>query len=97
MRIRVRRTGGFAGIERSAEVDTSGRPDAGEWHTLAVAVLDGDEEAAGGGEEGGEESRGVPDGFSYEITVDGRTVHCGDPRLTDAQRTLIKRVLKEGA
>ncbi|MFC8585864.1 protealysin inhibitor emfourin [Streptomyces sp. NPDC057217] len=89
MRIRVRRTGGFAGIERSAEVDTSGRPDAGEWTALAGAVL-----AAPDGD--GDRSR-VPDGFSYEITVDGRTVHCGDPHLTEAQRTLITRVLKEGA
>ncbi|MER7910772.1 protealysin inhibitor emfourin [Streptomyces sp. NPDC096068] len=89
MRIRVRRTGGFAGIERSAEVDTSGRPDAGEWTALAGAVL-----AATGGD--GTRSR-VPDGFSYEITVDGHTVHCGDPHLTEAQRTLITRVLKEGA
>ncbi|APE21553.1 MULTISPECIES: protealysin inhibitor emfourin [Streptomyces] len=88
MRIRVRRTGGFAGIERSAEVDTSGRPDAAEWHGLAAAVLaDGTADGA----------RGVPDGFSYEITVDDHTVHCADPRLTEAQRTLITRVLKEGA
>ena len=35
MRIQVRRTGGFAGIERHAEVDTSGRPDAQEWQALA--------------------------------------------------------------
>ncbi|MFI8516938.1 protealysin inhibitor emfourin [Streptomyces sp. NPDC085481] len=88
MRIRVRRTGGFAGIERSAEVDTADRPDAGDWHTLAVAVLaDGDDDG----------DRGVPDGFSYEITVDGRTVRCGDPHLTEAQRALVSRVLKEGA
>ncbi|MFE5483954.1 protealysin inhibitor emfourin [Streptomyces sp. NPDC056527] len=87
MRIRVRRTGGFAGIERSAEVDTSGRADAGDWHTLAVAVL----------REGDGDVRGVPDGFSYEITVDGETIRCGDPRLTDAQRALIARVLREGA
>ncbi|MFJ4867345.1 protealysin inhibitor emfourin [Streptomyces sp. NPDC088757] len=92
MRIRVRRTGGFAGIERSAEVDTAGRPDAGEWTALAGAVLT----AAGGGDGDGDRSR-VPDGFSYEITVDGRTVRCGDPSLTEAQRTLITRVLKEGA
>ncbi|MEU2229764.1 protealysin inhibitor emfourin [Streptomyces vietnamensis] len=85
MRIRVRRTGGFAGIERSAEVDVSGP----EWESLSAAVLsDGD---------GGGDDRGVPDGFSYEITVDGRTVHCRDPRLTDAQRALVTRVLKEGA
>ncbi|MEU4268283.1 protealysin inhibitor emfourin [Streptomyces sp. NPDC026092] len=87
MRIRVRRTGGFAGIERSAEVNTSGRPDAGEWDALAATVV----------QEGDGEVRGVPDGFSYEITVDGATVRCGDPRLTEAQRTLIERVLKEGA
>ncbi|RSS44683.1 protealysin inhibitor emfourin [Streptomyces sp. WAC08241] len=92
MRIRVRRTGGFAGIERSAEVDTAGRSDAGEWAALAGAVLT----AAGGGDGDGDRSR-VPDGFSYEITIDGRTVRCGDPDLTEAQRTLITRVLKEGA
>ncbi|MEU2076168.1 protealysin inhibitor emfourin [Streptomyces sp. NPDC013489] len=83
MRIRVRRTGGFAGIERSAEVEVSGP----EWESLTTAVLD----------EGDDDVRGVPDGFSYEITVDGRTVRCRDPRLTDAQRTLVTRVLKEGA
>lgn len=40
---------------------------------------------------------GVPDGFSYEITVDGRTVYAADPRLTEEQRKLISKVLKEGA
>jgi hypothetical protein len=88
MRIQVRRTGGFAGIERHAEVDTSGRPDAGEWHALA-------EQALGAGR--GTPPIGVPDGFSYEITVDGRTVYAADPRLTEEQRKLISRVLKEGA
>ncbi|MFI1924062.1 protealysin inhibitor emfourin [Streptomyces sp. NPDC020377] len=88
MRIQVSRTGGFAGIERRAEVDTSGRPDAHEWHALAERAV-----AAGRGVA----SVGVPDGFSYEITVDGRTVYAADPRLTEEQRTLISRVLKEGA
>ncbi|QYX80123.1 protealysin inhibitor emfourin [Streptomyces akebiae] len=88
MRIEVRRTGGFAGIERHAVVDTAGRPDAQEWHTLTERAL-----AAGRGSP----PLGVPDGFSYEITVDGRTVHCADPRLSEAQRELIRRVLKEGA
>ncbi|MFJ5773279.1 protealysin inhibitor emfourin [Streptomyces sp. NPDC093094] len=88
MRIQVRRTGGFAGIERHAEVDTSGRPDAAEWQALAGRVLaDGR----------GTPPIGVPDGFSYEITVDGTTVHCADPGLTEDQRTLVTRVLKEGA
>ncbi|MFI6283188.1 protealysin inhibitor emfourin [Streptomyces sp. NPDC051018] len=88
MLIQVRRTGGFAGIERTSEVDTAGRPDAEAWHDLAGrAVADGR----------GTRPIGVPDGFAYEITVDGRTVYCADPRLTDAQRRLISRVLKEGA
>ncbi|MDO0927796.1 hypothetical protein QQY24_21160 [Streptomyces sp. TG1A-8] len=88
MRIRVRRTGGFAGIERRAEVDTSSRPDAGEWRALAERAL-ADGRAA--------PPAGVPDGFRYEITVDGRTVHAADPRLSEDQRELISRVLKEGA
>ncbi|MFF3604598.1 protealysin inhibitor emfourin [Streptomyces sp. NPDC002463] len=83
MRIRVRRTGGFAGIERSAEVVVSDP----EWESLAATVL----------AEGDGDVKGVPDGFSYEITVDGRTLRCGDPHLTDAQRTLVTRVLEEGA
>ncbi|MDV5145577.1 protealysin inhibitor emfourin [Streptomyces sp. SBC-4] len=85
MRIRVRRTGGFAGIERSAEVEVEVSDP--EWESLANTVL----------AEGDGDLRGVPDGFSYEITVDDRTVRCCDPRLTDAQRTLIAKVLKEGA
>ncbi|WRZ93011.1 hypothetical protein OHB54_30560 [Streptomyces sp. NBC_01007] len=88
MRIEVRRTGGFAGIERHAEVDTSGRPDAPEWHALA-------ERAIGAGR--GTPPAGVPDGFSYRITVDGKTVYAADPTLTEEQRELISRVLKEGA
>jgi len=88
MRIQVRRTGGFAGIERHKEVDTSGRPDAHEWQALAEkAVADGR----------GTRPIGVPDGFNYEITVDGRTVYAADPRLTEEQRRLISKVLKEGA
>jgi hypothetical protein len=88
MRIHVRRTGGFAGIERRAEIDTSALSDADDWKILAEqAIADGPATAPSG----------VPDGFSYTITVDGRTVHCADPRLTEAQRALIYRVLKEGS
>ncbi|WP_187645663.1 protealysin inhibitor emfourin [Streptomyces sp. TRM49041] len=88
MRIEVRRTGGFAGIERRAEVDTSARPDAGTWHSLAETAL---------AEAGVAPPVGVPDGFSYEITIDGRTAYCAEPHLTAAQRELISRVLREGA
>lgn len=89
MRIQVVRTGGFAGIERRAEVDTSGLADEAEWQDLAgLALRPGPP---------GDPADGVRDGFSYRITVDGRTVLCRDPDLSDAQRALISRVLKEGA
>ncbi|MEW2154534.1 protealysin inhibitor emfourin [Streptomyces sp. NPDC007189] len=88
MRIRVRRTGGFAGIERQAELNTAGRPDAQEWHTLAERVLASGRTTP---------PTGVPDGFHYEITVDHHTIHTADPRLTDEERELVSRVLKEGA
>ncbi|MGV9426482.1 protealysin inhibitor emfourin [Streptomyces sp. NPDC003656] len=88
MRIQVRRTGGFAGIERRAEIDTSTRPDATELRSLAERALASGHTVP---------PAGVPDGFHYEITVDGRTIHAADPRLTDAQRELVSRVLKEGA
>ncbi|MFD4631925.1 protealysin inhibitor emfourin [Streptomyces sp. NPDC058284] len=88
MRIQVKRTGGFAGIDRHAEVDTSLLADAPEWHALAEKALADGRDAP---------RIGVPDGFNYQLTVDGRTVYCSDPRLTEPQRRLISRVLKEGA
>ncbi|MFE9886701.1 protealysin inhibitor emfourin [Streptomyces scopuliridis] len=89
MRIQVRRTGGFAGIERRAEIETSGLRDADDWRELAERAMADGADAP---------SAGVPDGYHYVITIDDdRTVHCADPGLTDAQRALISRVLKEGA
>ncbi|MCX4832672.1 hypothetical protein OG785_24320 [Streptomyces sp. NBC_00006] len=88
MRIHVSRTGGFAGIDRHAEVNTAGRSDAHEWHALA-------EKAVSSGR--ATPPIGVPDGFSYTITVDDTTVYCADPHLSEEQRRLISRVLKEGA
>lgn len=89
MRIQVSRTGGFAGISRRHEVDTEGRADAAEWESLAEEVLGSAARDA--------PPAGVPDGFRYAITLGDRTVYCADPDLTGAQRTLISRVLKEGA
>ncbi|MET3983719.1 protealysin inhibitor emfourin [Streptomyces sp. PvR034] len=89
MRILVVRTGGFAGIERRVEVDTSGLPDEQEWQALAQLALRPGPPGPGADR--------IRDGFSYRITVDGRTVSCHDPNLSDAQRQLITRVLKEGA
>ncbi|WP_103533608.1 protealysin inhibitor emfourin [Streptomyces sp. SM11] len=88
MRIQVSRTGGFAGIARRREIDTEGRADAAAWHALAEEALRSAGDAP---------PTGVPDGFRYAITVGNRTVYCADPDLTGAQRTLISRVLKEGA
>lgn len=88
MRIHVSRTGGFAGLSRRSEIDTAGQEDATAWESLARSAL---------AEGAGAPPAGVPDGFRYEITVDGRTVHCADPHLTDDQRTLVSRVLREGA
>ncbi|MEV4880533.1 protealysin inhibitor emfourin [Streptomyces cyaneofuscatus] len=92
MRIQVTRTGGFAGISRHHEVDTEGREDAAEWESLAEEVLACTPDAP---------PSGVPDGFRYRITVGDRTgdrtVYCADPDLTEAQRTLVSRILKEGA
>ncbi|MEW2581347.1 protealysin inhibitor emfourin [Streptomyces syringium] len=90
MRIAITRTGGFAGIERRAELDTTGRPDATHVKALAHRALDTGPEACA-------TARGVPDGFQYEITVDGRTIHCADPHVSPEQRELIQLVLKEGA
>ncbi|WP_433856248.1 protealysin inhibitor emfourin [Streptomyces kronopolitis] len=88
MRIHVHRTGGFSGVDRRAEIDTSDRDDADDLRSLADKAV---------ATARSEPPTGVPDGFSYRITVDGRTVYCADPRLTDEQRTLISKVLKEGS
>ncbi|MFJ5923755.1 protealysin inhibitor emfourin [Kitasatospora sp. NPDC092948] len=88
MRIQVTRTGGFAGLLRYAEMDTAERPDAPHVHALAREAMAGGLRTP---------AYGVPDGFHYEITVDGRTVHCADPKLTDSQRELVSLVLREGA
>ncbi|MGW1372842.1 protealysin inhibitor emfourin [Streptomyces sp. NPDC002446] len=88
MRIHIHRTGGFAGVDRRAEIDTADLPDADDWRSLAERAV---------ATAHTEPPIGVPDGFSYQITVDGNTVYCSDPRLTAEQRTLITRVMKEGA
>ncbi|MFJ7154329.1 protealysin inhibitor emfourin [Streptomyces sp. NPDC101118] len=41
MRITVTRSGGFAGVEKARELDTSGRRDAAHWEELALRALSG--------------------------------------------------------
>jgi len=86
MRIEVVRSGGFAAIGRRAAVETADRPDGDRLESLAAAAFAAPPAGAG-----------VPDGFRYTITVDARTIHCADPRLTPAQRELIRLVLDETA
>ncbi|WP_326690459.1 MULTISPECIES: protealysin inhibitor emfourin [unclassified Streptomyces] len=91
MRITVTRTGGFGGLTRRATLDTTGHPDAPE---IAALVRDALREGLG------EPPMGVPDGFHYEIKVDdstGSTAYCADPKLTESQREVVRKVLKEGA
>lgn len=88
MRIEVSRSGGFAGIGRHAALDTAGRADGARLEELAREV------AAQAPPSG---AHGVPDGFHYKITIDGRTVECADPHLSPAQRELVQAVLGEGA
>jgi hypothetical protein len=87
MRIEVIRSGGIAGMRRRAVLDTTGRPDAHHLHSLAREALAEGRAPLGGG---------VPDGFQYDITVDGQSTRCLDPGLTEAQRELVSIVLKEG-
>jgi hypothetical protein len=89
MHITVIRTGGFGGVTRRATLDTDARSDSEELAELTRRAL----------AQGHRDERpvGVPDGFHYEIEADGAVAYCADPRLSEAQRTLISRVLKEGA
>jgi len=88
MRITVTRSGGFAGITRRATLETGQRADAAELTALARTALT---------EGSGALAPVVPDGFHYEIEVDGESARCADPRLTEAQSALVKKVLSEGS
>jgi hypothetical protein len=87
MHIAVTRTGGFAGITRKTELETTGRPDAQRLTDLARAALAAGRSTA---------PSGAPDAFHYEITIDGTTIRCADPEVSEAQRALINAVLTGG-
>ncbi|WP_327739210.1 hypothetical protein OG749_40845 [Streptomyces nojiriensis] len=88
MLITVTRTGGFAGGERTASLETECRADGPELERLAELALS-DEGPAG--------QHPVPDGFSYAVRVDGKLVELHDPYLTEDQRQLIDAVLGAAA
>ncbi|WP_042402824.1 protealysin inhibitor emfourin [Streptacidiphilus carbonis] len=88
MRIQVTRSGGLMGLPRKSVLDTEGRPDSPHIHALAREALGACTRSP---------TFGVPDGFHYTISIDGRTAgHCADPQLTDSQRDLIALVLTQG-
>jgi hypothetical protein len=87
MHLKVRRTGGFAGIARESPVlDTEALPpdEAQEVHALVEeAKLD----------EVGEPGRARgPDRFTYELTVDDRRITLPESEMTPARRALVKRL-----
>ncbi|MCC0094373.1 hypothetical protein K7B10_06125 [Streptomyces flavotricini] len=88
MLITVTRTGGFAGRERTASLDTEYRRDGAELERLAELALSG--ECPGAREP-------VPDGFGYVVRVDDKLVELRDPYLTAEQGQLIATVLGAGA
>jgi hypothetical protein len=83
MRIRVARSGGFAGLTLRGEVDTADQPDQDSWDALVrAAALD---------QAPPDDPR--PDRFQYEIDVDGHTTRLSEQQLTEPQRELARRVL----
>ncbi|MER5811709.1 protealysin inhibitor emfourin [Streptomyces sp. NPDC002033] len=81
MLISVTRSGGFTGVEKTREVDTTARPDAAQWEGLARRVVEPP----------------TADGFHYRITVDDHVIDLDESALTRHQRELISAVLAEGA
>jgi hypothetical protein len=88
MRITITRTGGFGGLTRRATLTTDDRDDTAELDTLARDAL---------AEGAAEDPQGVPDGFHYKIATDDGTAYCADPRLSEAQSALIRKVFAEGS
>ncbi|MFD4736877.1 protealysin inhibitor emfourin [Streptomyces virginiae] len=84
MLITVTRTGGFAGGEKTASLETECRADGLELERLAELALS---------TEGPAEQEPVPDGFRYVLRVDSKLVELQDPYLTEEQRQLIDAVL----
>ena len=87
MQLKVRRTGGFAGITRESPVlDTETLPpeEAQELHALVEeAKLDEVPEPG--------RARG-PDRFTYEVSIDDRRVTLPESEMTPARRALVKRL-----
>ena len=84
MKIVVVRSGGFAGLERRGEADTSGDP------VLCDLVAHVDLSALSALPA---RPSPVPDQFTYEITIGDTTAEAGESQLTGPLRALVKYVL----
>lgn len=81
MKVIVIRSGGFAGLERRGEADTTGDPVLRELvDQIDLAALPARPAA-------------VPDQYVYEITIGDTTVEAGESQLTGPLRTLVRHVL----
>ncbi|HEU5157640.1 MAG TPA: protealysin inhibitor emfourin [Streptosporangiaceae bacterium] len=82
MKVIVVRSGGFAGLERRGEGDTTGDP------VLRHLVDQVDLTALPA------KPTPVPDQFGYEITIGDTTVEAGESMLTGPLRDLVRHVLR---
>jgi hypothetical protein len=80
VKVIVVRSGGFAGLDRRGEGDTSGDP------VLRCLVDRIDLQALS-------QPRPMPDQFVYEITIGDSTVEVGESQLTGPLRELVRHVL----
>ena len=84
MKVIVVRSGGFAGLERRGEAETTGDP------VLRDLVGQVDLTALPAGPDPGP----APDQFVYEITIGDTTVEAGESQVTGPLRALVHHVLK---
>jgi emfourin len=82
VKVIVVRSGGFAGLERRGEADTTGDP------VLRDLVGQVDLTALPA------RPAPIPDQFGYEITIGDTTVEIGESQLTDPLRALVHHVLR---
>jgi len=81
MKVTVVRSGGFAGIERHGEADTTGDP------VLRALIARCDLDSVAGGASGADQ-------FQYDIAIDGHQVTVGESQLSGALRELVHHVLR---
>jgi hypothetical protein len=95
MHIDVRRSGGVAGLTRTWQVDTDACEDPTGWDDL-VAALPRDTPPTPGPGPGPGARPGVPDDFTWTITVERTTVTIPGTRLDGPWAALVSRVRAEG-